>query len=207
MTSGMVGTSETTPSSTDDPHAALMVRVAESDDQEAFRALVEAYHNEVVNLAWRYVRDRQRAEDVAQETFLKVYGARKRYRPEAKFRTWLLRIATNLCISKLRKRRIKAHSLTFGDDEREREVTDDKAFDPSYAPERKEIQARVREAVESLPERQRVAIILSKFHGLSYPELEETLGLSRQALKSLLHRAREALKARLVDYIEEAQEP
>lgn len=190
-----------------DPDTALMLKVRDDDDRQAFAELLSNNHRDVMNLAWRYFNDRQRAEDVTQEVFLRVYAARKNYRPEARFRTWLLRIATNHCISVLRKKRVQAHSLTVGDDDREREVHDDAAADPSYAPEQREIQARVRAAVESLPERQRMAIILSRFHGLSYPELEVALGLTRQALKSLLHRAREALKEQLSDYWTAGDQP
>ena len=188
------------PSSEIDPDAAIMLRVGDGDEA-AFAGLVERYHQEVMNLGWRYFRDRQLAEDVAQETFLRVYRARKRYRAEAKFRTWLLRIATNLCISQLRKKRVSAHSLTAGDDEQQRDVHDGAAADPAAAPELVEMQRRVREAVERLPERQRVAILLSRFHGMTYPELEEALELSRPALKSLLHRARESLRKELEAYM------
>lgn len=188
-----------------DPDAALMVRVRDHDDTEAFADLLNRYHNEVMNLAWRYVHDRQRSEDVAQEVFMRVYKARKKYRPEAKFRTYLLRIATNLCISGLRKKKLPVQSLTVGADEREREVHDDAAQDPAFTPELSEIQDQVRQAVEALPERQRMAIILARFHGLSYPELEDALGLSRMALKSLLHRAREQLRKNLKGYVDGAE--
>ncbi|MDF1663675.1 MAG: sigma-70 family RNA polymerase sigma factor [Planctomycetota bacterium] len=189
----------------EDPDARLMLRVRDSDDQQAFQTLLERNHQNVMNLAWRYFHDRQKAEDIAQETFLRVYNARKSYKPEAKFKTWLLRIATNLCISGLRKKRIQAHRLTMGEDNKDHEITDDKASDPAFAPEQREIKDRVRAAVDTLPERQRVAIILSRFHGLTYPELEKALGLSRMALKSLLHRARETLKQRLLDYMDEEE--
>lgn len=184
---------------TTDPDAAKMMRVRAGDEQ-AFAELLQRYHPEVMNLAWRYFHDRQIAEDIAQETFLRVHAARGSYTPKAKFRTWLLRIASNLCISRLRRKRIQAHSLTGGD-EREREVRDHGADDPSLSPEMSETRARVRAAVDRLPERQRMAIVLSRFHGLSYPELEQALDLSRNALKSLLHRARESLKNELRDYM------
>jgi RNA polymerase sigma-70 factor, ECF subfamily len=188
------------PDGPTDPDALLMVRVREGDDA-AFAQLIENNHHYVMNLGWRYFHDRQLAEDVAQEAFLRAYNGRHNYRPEAKFRTWLLRKATNLCISKLRKKRIVARSLTFGEDEREREVHDQLARDPAEEPERTELQEHVRAAIADLPERQRVAIILARFHGLTYPELEEALGLSRMALKSLLHRARESLRVRLAEYV------
>jgi RNA polymerase sigma-70 factor, ECF subfamily len=188
-----------------DPDAQLMLRVRDADDQVAFGQLLERNHRNVMNVAWRYFNDRQKAEDIAQETFLRVYNARKSYRPEAKFRTWLLRIATNLCISSLRKKKLQVRRLTIGEDEKEREIADDGAADPAFAPEQRETRSRVRQAVETLPDRQRMAIILSRFHGLSYPELEKTLGISRMALKSLLHRARETLKERLVDYMGEEE--
>jgi RNA polymerase sigma-70 factor, ECF subfamily len=193
-------------SSSDDPDALLMIQVRDDDDQTAFGQLLERNHQNVMNLAWRYFNDRQVAEDIAQEAFLRVYNARKSYRPEAKFKTWLLRIATNLCISALRKKKLQVRRLTVGEDGKEREIADDKALNPANAPELHEIKRQVRLAVEKLPERQRMAIILSRFHGLTYPELEEALGISRMALKSLLHRARETLKQHLVDYMGETDD-
>jgi len=185
-----------------DPDVALMLRVRDGDE-EAFGELVDRYHSEVRNLAWRYISDRQWSEDIAQETFLRVHKARARYEPRAKFRTWLLRIATNLCISRLRKKRIKAGSLSVGRaDGGERELLDAEALDPALAPEQAERVRRVRQAVADLPERQRMAIILNRFHGHGYADLEKALEMSRPAVKSLLHRARESLKKALEAYME-----
>lgn len=192
---------------TDDPDAWLMVTVRDTGDQAAFAKLLQSYHGLVVKVCWRYFGDQQLAEDAAQETFFKVYSARHTYKPQALFKTWLLRIATNVCISKLRKNRIKTTSMNVGEDERDYEFADKQAADPAFAPERSEIQQHVRAAIDSLPERQRMAIILAKFEGLSYPELEVALGVTRQGLKSLLHRAREALKQKLANYVSEPQEP
>jgi RNA polymerase sigma-70 factor (ECF subfamily) len=175
-----------------------MLRV-QAGDQQAFAELLERNHRSVLDLAYRYLRDRARAEDVAQEAFLKVYQARARYTPTAKFRTYLLRVAANLCISQLRRKR--SVSLGGPGDDEAPEAADPDARQPGDQALTSELHQRVREAVERLPERQRVAILLNKFEGLDYQQVGEVLDLSPSATKSLLHRARMALKSGLESYL------
>lgn len=165
-------------------------------DEEALRPLLERNHRRVVNLATRYGADRHRAEELAQETFLRVYQARDRYRPERPFGAYLLRIATNLCLS--RARSLKARK-TFVDHEAAGDVAmqDGEPHDDVL---RAELRERVRDAVATLPERQRVAVMLQRFEGLSYEQVAEALDLSVPATKSLLHRARLSLRDRLDEY-------
>ena len=189
----------------DDPDVALMLRV-QAGDEGAFRLLVERNGRRVLSLAYRYLGERSAAEDVVQETFLKLYQARDRYRPDARFGSYLLRIASNLCVSKLRKRR--PLSLSAGDDDEGRgaEPEDERARAPDDALARDELHAKVRAAVAQLPERQRLAILLNKFEGLDYKEVGEQLGLTVPATKSLLHRARMALKDVLAGDVEPEEE-
>ncbi len=185
----------------EDPDARLMLRVQAGDDA-AFAELVRRNGDRVLGLAFRYLGDRAQAEDVVQETFLKLYQARARYRPDAPFVSYALRIATNVCISALRKRR--GVSLDAGGDE------DDGPSDPPGPPQAAPVDrlvgveqaARVRDAVQQLPDRQRLAIVLNKFHGLDYQQVADQLGLSVPATKSLLHRARMTLKDLLQGYVQ-----
>lgn len=186
-----------------DPDVALMLAL-QGGDEGALGQLIERNGRAVLNLAFRYLRDQAAAEDVLQESFLKLYQARDRYRVEARFRTYLLRIATNLCISRLRKKRM--HSLSGGGEDEggeDYEPADEAVSAPSERSLSGELHERVRDAVAALPERQRLAILLNKFEGLDYQATAEQLGLSVPATKSLLHRARMTLKDALADYVED----
>jgi len=184
----------------------LMLAV-QAGDEGAFRALVDRHRNAIVNLAWRYLGNRTDAEDLAQEVFLKVYRARRRYRPDAKFTTWLYRVAVNASLNEVRNRKNRATfgAVTLGGgDEGARGL--DPAGDPANgapdaALERAELRERVRAAVGELPDRQRMALLLNKFHGLGYQELSDALGLSIPAVKSLLVRARENVRRALEPYV------
>jgi RNA polymerase sigma-70 factor (ECF subfamily) len=175
-------------------------------DEAAFSVLLERHRNAVVNLAYRYLGNRADAEDLAQEVFLRVCRARERWRPDAKFSTWLYRIAANACLNEVRDRksRVTTRAVPIG---REGErgfvgpIRDTRAESPERAAEREELHARVREAVAALPERQRLALLLNKFHDLGYEELAAALELSVPAAKSLLTRARENVRRALEPYL------
>lgn len=188
-----------------DPDVQLMLRL-QAGDGAALGELLARNASRVLNLAFRYLGDRAAAEDVVQETFLKLYQARDRYRPDAPFGAYLLRIATNACLSHLRRKR--PQSLDGDDDERRTDPPDPQAVAPGQAMADEELAARVRDAVQQLPDRQRMAILLNKFEGLDYSQVAEQLGLTVPATKSLLHRARMALKERLEGYLAgETREP
>ncbi len=188
----------------------LMLAVQAGDDA-AFSVLVERHKSAVVNLTYRYLGNFADAEDLAQEVFLKVYGARARYRPEAKFTTWMYRIAVNTSLNEVRNRKnrptFRAASLVDAgqDEETAAAVADERAAAPAVEVERRELNERVRAAVDQLPERQRMALLLNKFHGLSYEELASTFDLTIQAIKSLLTRARENVRQQIAPYVEGAR--
>lgn len=167
-------------------------------DEAAFSALLRRNHSRVVNLAFRYLRDRAAAEDVAQEAFLKLYKTKERYEPRAPFGAYLLRIASNLCLSAIRRKKVRA---VVGEPEEGAPEPSDPSPVASERIESNELHARVRAAVDGLPERQRLAILLNKFEGLDYQGVADQLGLSVAATKSLLHRARMTLKEQLEDYV------
>jgi RNA polymerase sigma-70 factor (ECF subfamily) len=181
-----------------DEDVRLMLRLQQGD-RAALGLLLQRNAGRVLALAYRYLGDRAAAEDVVQETFLKVFQARERYRPDAAFHAYLLRIATNVCLSQLRKRRGVSLDAGGDDDEgRRNDPADPGAPVPGKALADGEVAERVRAAVLQLPERQRLAILLNKFEGLDYQQVADQLGLTTQATKSLLHRARMALKDALV---------
>ncbi|MGE0708680.1 MAG: RNA polymerase sigma factor [Planctomycetota bacterium] len=192
------------PSPPADPDVALMLRL-QAGDEAALGELLRRNGPAVLSLAYRYLNDRAGAEDVVQETFLRLYQARERYRPEARFRSYLLRIATNSCLSRLRKKRAVSLSGEVDPDSgrSEPEPVDPDAAAPGDPMLRHEMAARVRAAVDQLPERQRLAILLNKFEGLDYQGVADALELTVPATKSLLHRARMALKELLTEYVGE----
>jgi RNA polymerase sigma-70 factor (ECF subfamily) len=188
-----------------DPDVQLMLRF-QRGDESAFDALVRRHQQSVVNLTFRYVGDPGAAEDLAQDVFVRIYNARAAYRPEAKFTTWLYRIATNLCLNEIRDReKYRPHPLSQSARESEGEgdgtpgalLDRGVAAPPSAGLEREELRRAVAEAVHGLPPQQRMAVILLRWHGCSYQEIAEALDTTVKAVKSLLSRAKENLKSRL----------
>lgn len=168
-------------------------------DENAFTELVDRHRDAVVNLTYRYLGNRTDAEDLAQEVFLKIYRARDRYEPAAKFTTWLYRVAANACLNEVRDRRRRpTHSA--GD----LEDAAGGGASPVEEAERSELREQVRAALAELPERQRMALLLNKFHGLGYEEMADSLGMTVPAVKSLLVRARENVRLRIEPYLRSA---
>jgi RNA polymerase sigma-70 factor, ECF subfamily len=189
---------------TADPEVQLMLRV-QRDEPGAFAELVAAYWARVFGKFVRQVADRQEAEDLAQEVFLRLYRSRKRYRPRAKLATWVFFIARNVGRNALRRRRRKRLTpvgLPFEKDDGPGflDRSDDSAA-PSRPVERAELAGVVRRAVAALNRRQREAVEL-QFDDHSYSEIADALAMSAKAAKSLLYRARNELRTALVGYAE-----
>jgi len=165
-------------------------------NEDAFTSLFERYRVRVTSIAYRFIADREVAEDVAQEVFVKVYASRKSYRPRAKFSTWLYRITANTCLDELRKR---GSGKIAPISEVEMEAS---PSSPESVAESNELVRQVRAAILSLPENQRIAIILQRYECLSYQEIAEVLNTSVSAVESLLFRAKQSLKTRLASYVE-----
>lgn len=196
---------ETKPFS--DPNVQLMLQFQQSGDQNAFASLVDRNQKKVYSIIYRFVLDRAEAEDLTQEVFLRVYRTAARYTPTAKFSTWLYRIAVNVSLNALRSRaRTKTMSLALPQDsdneDYPRAVEDPRGDMPNQGLEDSELKGRIAEAIETLPENQRIAIVLNKFESLSYEEIAKILNLSMMAVKSLLSRARSNLKDSLDPYLE-----
>jgi RNA polymerase sigma-70 factor (ECF subfamily) len=189
-----------------DPDIRLMLRVRD-DDPVAFGELVELYQHRLVTVMHHLVGSKEEAEDLAQEVFLRVYRVRKKYRPRAKFSTWLFTIANNLALNALRSRQRKPvvplnvrDSGPLGPRPAE-QLARDRHRQPGERLQQQELAAVVRTALEGLNERQRVAVVLNKFEDMNYAEIAEVMGLTTKAVKSLLSRARENLRQALKDYI------
>jgi RNA polymerase sigma-70 factor (ECF subfamily) len=195
-----------------DPDIRLMLRVRD-DDAAAFAELVELYQHRLVAVMNHLVGNATEAEDLAQEVFLRVYRSRKKYRPRAKFSTWLFTIANNLALNSLRSRRRKpVVSLPAQDSGPLRprpaeQMVPDRRSGPMQRLQRQELAAQIRQALEGLNERQRVAVVLNKFEDMNYAEIAEVMGLTTKAVKSLLSRARMNLRAALSSYIYMDGEP
>ena len=172
-----------------------LMRLVGQGDAKVYRTLTDEHLRSIVSYAYRLLADRNEAEDIAQETFLRLWTSAAKWKPEARLTTWLHRVAHNLCIDLLRKRRERgSHPV-------ESCPADDR---PSGLVERRRIARTVEEAVGELPERQRAAIMLVHFQGLTNLEAAEVLEVSVDALESLLARARGTLRARLAGLREES---
>jgi RNA polymerase sigma-70 factor, ECF subfamily len=186
-----------------DPEVQLMLRV-QRDEPGAFAALVAAYWSRVFGKFVRQVGDRQEAEDLAQDVFLRLYRSRKRYRPRAKLATWVFFIARNVGRNALRRRRRKKLTpvgLAFDGEDFPGlgALTDDAA--PAAPLERAELARLVRGAVAGLNGRQRRAVEL-QFDDQSYAQIADALAMSPKAAKSLLYRARNELRFVLLPFAE-----
>lgn len=175
----------------DEDDLACVQRVGRGD-QRAFRVLVDRYLAAITRFALRTLGDRAEAEEVAQETFLRLWTAAAEFEPHALPKTWLYRIARNQCIDRIRKRRAHGQEVEL----QEHEAGEDR---PSALLLRKQIAAQVGEALATLPERQREAITLVHYEGLSGAEACDVLSVSAEALESLLARGRRALREQLRD--------
>jgi RNA polymerase sigma-70 factor (ECF subfamily) len=195
-----------------DPDTRLMIAVRD-DQPGAFEELVERYQNRLVGVLHHLVGNAEEAEDLAQEVFLRVYRARKKYRARCKFSTWLFTIANNLALNALRSRQRKPvvplntrDSGPLGPRPAEQLVVDS-GHQPVQRIQQQELESVIRRALEGLNERQRMAVLLNKFEDMSYASVAEVMGMSTKAVKSLLCRARTNLRTALQDYIYMDGEP
>jgi RNA polymerase sigma-70 factor (ECF subfamily) len=185
--------------------AEIMLRVREGDDS-GFDFLIQKYHKPMIHFMFRMVHNQAVAEELAQEVFLRVYRSRQSYRAEAKFTTWLYRIATNLGVNHARDTKYEraAQNVYLDQPDPETGTTPDVAdLTASVESElvKDERMRAIRQHVLALPERQRTAVLMHKYQGLDYKQIGEVLKLSESATKSLLFRAYQTLRERLKDFV------
>jgi RNA polymerase sigma-70 factor (ECF subfamily) len=173
-------------------------------DHDAFRWLVEAHKNRVLNTCYRFVHDREDAEDLAQETFVEVHRSIARFRGDSDLATWIYRIAVTKSLDFIRKRDRAKRGGPL-----KRLLRLDQDFEGAPAPESSRPDAQLEDqerrrilqaALQALPKKQRIAFVLSKYDALSYKEIAAVLTTSVAAVESLIHRAKTSLQKRLADY-------
>jgi len=178
---------------------AVLKEVA-NGEQSAFAELLARYQNPILTFCYSFTRDRGMAEDLAQETFLRVYRNAARYKPVAKFSTWLYKIAANLCINELKRNRLRPALVLdepAGADPEGTRVIERLASGedpPLTGAEKNEIQVLIKRAIDHLPDDQRTTLVLVEYHHLQYQEIAEILGVSVSAIKMRVKRARETLR-------------
>ena len=185
--------------------AEVMLRV-KTGDEAAFAYLVQKYRRPMVSFMYRMAHNAAAAEDLAQEVFLRVYRSRESYEASAKFTTWLYRIATNLAVNHARDTRHERPENMVSLDEPDEKTgqTLDVADGSATAEEtivKRERLAAIRQRVQALPERQRVAVLMHKYQQMDYRQIAEVLKLSESATKSLLFRAYETLRGQLKEFV------
>ena len=177
-----------------------LIRRCLAGDEKAYRELVERYQAQVYSVALRMVRRSEDAEDLTQETFVRMFRALSRYDPTRPFAAWLFTIASRLCIDHIRRRRVSPISLT----QRERGTEEEyeiEVEDPGLGPEEVAVHAeesrRAADLIDSLPPHYRIVVILRHVQDLSYEEIAEALHLPLGTVKARIHRARALLRARI----------
>ena len=179
----------TSASRTDEQLVARMGR----GDRAAAASLVMRHQRGLLNFFYRYTNDALLAEDLAQETFLRMVRAAPSYEPRAAFGVWMYCIARNLCFNEIKARGLRRRPI-----EREAAVPG-----PEHEVSRAQLDARVRAAVRELPERQRLALVLRRFEGLSSSEVAEVMGTTVDAIDALMNRAAARLRSSLMDLLDD----
>jgi len=180
-----------------------MARIAKGDE-DAFEILVDRHQTSVLNVIYRFIGDRTQAKDLAQEVFLRVWQSAKHYEPKAKFTTWLYRITANLSINELksaRRRRWLPFHRSEGSETAIEETFSNEALSPEDLLLQKERNRQISDALQSLPDNQRMAIVLKRYDGLSYNEIAEILDCSVSAVESLIVRAKRRLHKKLKNFL------
>ncbi len=169
-----------------------LIELVAGGDEQAFEQLVRRYQQAVFNTIYRYTGRQDDVQDLAQEIFIKVWRNAAKFKGKSKFSTWLYRITANHCINYRRKNRRQHLSL----DELTEKGRTPESLKVESDPEQRRNVELVRKAVDELPDRQRMALVLAHFEGRSYKEIAEIMGISTSAVESLIFRARSALRTK-----------
>ncbi len=184
-----------------EPDDVELMRLAGAGDEQAFEQLVERHQNLVIGTVAKMLGGTEGAEDIAQQVFVRIWQSAPRYRPEAKFTTWLLTIVRNLVFNETRRRRRGFFQPFENDDGSVPDIHDLSIRDASAELDERELREAIDAAIAALPEAQRMAIIFRRFEDMPYEDIAEVLKTSVPAVKSLLFRAREDLRERLKGFL------
>jgi len=183
-------------------HDVKLMMLVKSGDQHAFSELVKLHQNAVIGTVAKMLGNASEAEDIAQQVFLRLWKSAPRYEVKAKFTTFLFTIARNLVFNETRrKQRRKEHSLDEQEENSFTEMADQHSAAPDDEILKVELRAQVDRAIQALPEKQRMAVILRRYENMPYEQIAEVLELSVPAVKSQLFRARTALRELLSEYL------
>lgn len=185
----------------DDVSTNLMLRF-QNGDESAFREIVEQHKLSVLNLCYRFVGNREDAEDIAQDVFIRILKAAPRYKPNASLSTWIYRITVNVCLNFNRRKKILNffslnHQYESGQTAEDRLPELMSEEQPDSELEKKELQKIVQDAIQSLPENQQTVVVLHRYEGLSYQQIADVLDTTVSAVESRLHRAKLNLQKKL----------
>lgn len=188
--------------SNDDAEDVRLMRLISRGDTAALEELIERHQTLVIGTVARMLGSNSEVEDIAQQVFIRVWKSAGRYEPRAKFTTWLLKITRNLVFNELRRSKRHAHvPMQPAPNADEIPIKDETAPAPDASLLETELQQAIEQAITGLSESQRMAVVLRRYHDLSYEQIAEVLDLSVPAVKSLLFRARTELRARLGNYL------
>ncbi len=190
-----------------DADAELMLRVV-AGDRAAFASLFDQHHRGVAQFAFRFVGDRARAEELTQDIFVKLYRNAGRYRPSAKFTTYLYRVAANHCLNEVRRGEYRVkHVSTACEEDEPLQTPAPEAHRPDHQLAARELESAVGQALAALSPRERTAFTLCRFEGMTYRDIAQVLQASEAAVKSLIHRATLSVARHIQAFQAGADEP
>jgi len=172
----------------------LLIEQFKKGDIDAFRELFDKHKVNVINLSYRFLQNREAAEDVAQEVFIKIYEKKICFNPKAKFTTWLYRVTVNASVDRTRKKSFSEKSL----EESQEDIRDPSTESPKEAFHKKELKEQIQAQIQKLPEDLKKAIVLYQFEELSYQQIAQTLQISSKAVERRIYHAKEALRKALI---------
>lgn len=176
-----------------------LITKIKNGDQNAFRQLFEQYQHPVYNICYRMTGNREETEDITQDVFIKIFHAIGKFRGEAKLSSWIYRIVVNTCLKRERRKKLESWiSLEFLFQEKEQFQPESPAESPDQQIEIAEKEQIVQKAIQSLPARQKTALILHHYENLSYQEIAAIIETSLSAVESVLYRAKENLAQKLI---------
>ncbi len=180
-----------------DPDVGLMLQF-QKGNSTSFEQLMEKYYSPILNFIYRMVGNKEHAEDITQEVFVKIHENINNYQPRSTFKTWVYVIAKNLSLNELRRGKYQDKDVIIEGDE----VDHDLSRRPEDQYIKDETVEAVKAAIQELPENQRLAVVLRRYQDLSYEEIAAALKTSEKAVKSLLNRAKENLRVKLEKFVD-----